>query len=98
MQQNSPTFTSFTVNPAPHLERLRTTRQPLFLTVDQGDEVVVLDADTFQQTRLRSEQMEELLATREAVDDAIAGRNCRSGEEFWAEFDAKMTNTPGTDG
>ena len=98
MAHNIQTFDSFTVNPAPHLERLRATRQPLFLSVDQGDEVVVLDADTHRQTRLRSEQMEELLATREAVEDAVAGRNCRSADEFWAEFEAEMTNTPGTDG
>ena len=68
-----------------HLERLRETRTPEVLTINGQAEVVLLDAQTYQELCTRLEQAEFLTAVRAGYAAAERGET-RPAEAFFAEF------------
>lgn len=60
-------LTEFQRNAREHIQRLRRTRRPAVLTVNGKAEVVVQDAESYQELLDRMEQMETLLAIQEGL-------------------------------
>ena len=81
-------LTDFLRNHKAHLARLKETRTPEVLTVNGRAEVVVLDAQSYQELLDRLHHMETIAAIQEGVASAERGE-LEPAEQVFAEMKAK---------
>jgi hypothetical protein len=81
-------LTDFLRNHKTHLARLKETKTAEVLTVNGHAEVVVLDADAYQELLDRLHHMETLTAIQEGIASAERGE-LESAEHVFAEMKAK---------
>jgi len=67
-------LSNFTSNPAPFLEKLRQSGQPLVLTVEGHGDIVLQDAAAFRRGQQQLERMETIAAVKEGLRDVAEGR------------------------
>jgi len=67
-------LSNFASNPAPYLEKLRQSGEPLVLTVEGQGEVVVQDAAAFRRFHQQLDRLETIVAVREGLRDVAEGR------------------------
>jgi len=79
---------NFTNDPQRFLEKLRQSGEPLLLTEEGKDGVVVQDAATYQRFLQRVDQLEAIAAIKEGLQDMAAGRT-RPMREVMAELARK---------
>lgn len=72
--QESDSLSSFTANPARHLHKLRQTGEPLVLTIEGQDDIVVQDAAAYQRMLEAVDRLEMIAAVKEGLADVAAGR------------------------
>ena len=66
-------LTAFKRNTTEYLERLKKSRNPLVLTVNGKAEMVVLDAESYQEILDRIEYAETVKALKEGIDSIARG-------------------------
>lgn len=81
-------LTDFLRNHKTHVARLKETRAPEVLTVNGKAEVVVQDAESYQEMVARLRHMETLAAIREGLDSAERGE-LKDAAQVLAETKAK---------
>ena len=81
-------LTDFLRNHKVHLARLRQTRAPEVLTVNGRAEIVVQDAESYQDLLERLHHMETVTAIREGIESAERGE-LKPAEQVFAEMKAK---------
>ena len=81
-------LTDFLRNHKAHLTRLKETRTPEILTVNGRAEVVMLDAESYQELVDRLHHMETVAAIREGIASAERGE-MKPAEQVFAEMKAK---------
>ena len=86
--QNIHSLTDFLRNHKSHMARLKETRLPAALTVNGKAEVVLLDAETYQEMANKIERMETIAAIREGLASAERGE-LKPVEQVYAEMRAK---------
>lgn len=79
---------SFTNDPRRFLEKLRRNGQPILLTDEGENGVVVQDAASYQRFLERVDQLETIAAVKEGLQDVAAGRT-RPMREALAELAEK---------
>jgi PHD/YefM family antitoxin component YafN of YafNO toxin-antitoxin module len=67
-------LSNFASNPAPYLEKLRQSGEPLLLTVEGQGEVVVQDAAAFRRFQQLVDRLETIVAVKEGLRDVAEGR------------------------
>ena len=67
MINTTQSLTDFKQNPTPFVEELKKSKTPLVLTVDGKAEVVVLDADAYQEILDKIEYTDNVNAIKEGV-------------------------------
>jgi PHD/YefM family antitoxin component YafN of YafNO toxin-antitoxin module len=85
-------LTDFLRNHKTHLARLKDTRTPEVLTVNGRAEVVVLDADSYQEMVDRLHHLETIAAIQEGIASAERGE-LKSAEQVLAEMKARQALT-----
>jgi PHD/YefM family antitoxin component YafN of YafNO toxin-antitoxin module len=65
---------NFTTNPGPFLEKLRRSGEPLLLTAEGQEGVVVQDAASYQRMLEEVDRLEAIAAIKEGLRDVLAGR------------------------
>lgn len=78
----------FLANHEEHLARLKESRAPEILTIDGRAELVLQDANSYQQLLTRLNEIEDLMAVREGLAQADRGEG-QLAEEAFAELRAK---------
>lgn len=78
----------FQANMPDRLAQLRETGEPLLLTVDGKTELVVQDAESYQQLLARIDRLEALVGIRGGLKDHQEGRS-KSFEDFAKEKQEK---------
>ena len=86
-------LSSFANNPQSFLARLRQSGEPILLTDNGEDQIVVQDAASYQQFLERMERLETIAAVRESMQDVAAGRT-QPLREALAELAAKHQLPP----
>ena len=81
-------LTDFLRNHKTHLMRLKETKTPEVLTVNGKAELVVLDADSYQQMADRLHHLDTLAAIREGLASAERGE-MKDAEQVFAEMKTK---------
>ena len=81
-------FADFQANIPDRVAHLRATGQPLMLTIDGKAELIVQDAESYQQLLSRIDYLEAIVGVRKGLQDMAEGR-LRPFEEFAAEKRAK---------
>lgn len=81
-------LTDFLRNHKAHVARLKESRTPEVLTVNGRAELVVQDAESYQQLLDRLHHMETLTAIREGIASAERGE-LKPAEQVFAEMQAK---------
>ena len=81
-------LTDFLRNHKTHLARLKETRTPEVLTVNGRAEVVVVDAESYQELLDRLHHLETIAAIQEGIASAERGE-LESAEQVFAEMKAK---------
>ncbi len=81
-------LTDFLRHHKAHLERLKETKQPEVLTVNGRAEVVVLDAESYQEILDRLYRLETIAAVRDGIASAERGE-LEPAEQVFAELKAK---------
>jgi len=81
-------LTDFKRNTTEHLDKLRSSRKPLVLTVNGKAECVVLDADSYQELIDRIEYAESVRAIQEGID-SVAKYGARPAREALNELAEK---------
>jgi len=81
-------LTDFLRNHKAHVARLKESRTPEVLTVNGRAELVVQDAESYQQLLDRLHHMETLTAIREGIASAERGE-LKAAEQVYAEMQAK---------
>ena len=81
-------LTDFLRNHKEYVARLKETRTPEILTVNGKAELVVLDAESFQEMTDRLERMETIAAIREGLAAAERGE-LKPAEQVFAEMKAR---------
>lgn len=71
---HSDTIANFANNPAPILEKLRRSSEPMLLVQDGAGDIVVQDATSYQHMLDKMDQLESLAAIKESLQDMAAGR------------------------
>jgi PHD/YefM family antitoxin component YafN of YafNO toxin-antitoxin module len=71
---DSDSLSNFTSNPAPFLEHLRRSGEPLLLTMEGEGKVVVQDAASYQRMLETVDRLEAIAAIKEGLSDVAAGR------------------------
>ena len=82
-------LTDFLRNHKAHLARLKETRTPEVLTVNGRAEVVVLDAESYQELLERLYHMETVAAIQEGIASAERGE-LKPAAQVFAEMQAKF--------
>src|SRR5688500_6928462 len=70
----SESLSQFTANPAPIIEKLRQSGEPLLLTAEGQAAVVVQDAASYQRMLDAVARLETIAAVKEGLADVAAGR------------------------
>lgn len=85
--QNTESLNEFQRNAAQFAEQLKKSHQPLILTIDGRAELVVLDAETYQEMLVKAEYAENVQAIREGVEsfERGEGRPAREALEELAQ-------------
>ena len=86
--RNVHSLTDFLRNHKSHVARLKETKSPEILTVNGKAEVVIQDANSYQEMVERLRRMETLTAIREGLDSAERGET-KNAEQVFAEMKAK---------
>ena len=86
--QNIHSLTDFLRNHKSHMARLKETRLPAALTVNGKAEVVLLDAETYQEMANKIERMETIAAIREGMA-AVKRGDVQPADQFFEEMFAK---------
>jgi prevent-host-death family protein len=73
IEQSEP-LSNFTNDPAPILEKLRKSGEPLLLTRNGHEEIVVQDAASYRRILAEVDRLETLAAVKEGLRDVAAGR------------------------
>lgn len=73
--QDTESLNEFQSNPAFYTERLKQSQQPLVLTVDGRAELVVLDAETYQEILAKVEFADTVQALKEGIADFERGES-----------------------
>jgi PHD/YefM family antitoxin component YafN of YafNO toxin-antitoxin module len=81
-------LTDFLRNHKVHMARLKETRMPEVLTVNGRAEVVIQDAESYQELLDRLHHMETLAAIREGIASAERGE-LKPAEQVFAEMQAR---------
>ena len=81
-------LTDFLRNHKTHVTRLKETKTPEILTVNGRAEVVIQDADSYQDLLERLRHMETVAAIREGIASAERGE-LKPAEQVFAEMKAK---------
>ena len=81
-------LTDFLRHHKAHLARLKETRTPEVLTVNGRAEVVIQDAESYQELLDRLHHMETLAAIREGIASAERGE-LKPAEQVFAEMQAR---------
>lgn len=81
-------ITDFQRNPKGILGKLKSSENPIVLTVNGKAELVVQDAQSYQKLLDKLQAAEDLEAIRKGLSQSLSGAG-RPIEEFFAEFDAK---------
>ncbi len=81
-------LTDFLRNHKTHLARIKETRSPEVLTVNGRAEIVLLDAESFQEMMERLDRIETIEAIREGLASAERGE-MKPAEQVYAEMRAK---------
>lgn len=79
--QNIQSLTSFKRNTSESVKRLKKNKSPLVLTVNGKAELVVLDANEFEQILEQMERAEIIAGIRRGLDD-VANNRMMSSDEF----------------
>ena len=85
---NIHSVTDFQRNPKGILGKLKTSKRPVVLTVNGKAELIVQDAESYQQLLDKVEAAEDLEAIRRGLEQSLAGQG-RPAAEFFQEFEAK---------
>ena len=85
---NIHSVTDFQRNPKAILGKLKESKGPVVLTVNGKAELIVQDAESYQQLLDKVEAAEDLEAIRQGLAQSLAGKTT-SFEEFSKEFEAK---------
>lgn len=80
--------TDFQRNPKAVLAQLKGSKSPAVLTVNGKAELVVQDAESYQQLLGKVQAAEDSEAIKEGLRQSLAGEG-RPAEDFFAEFEAK---------
>ena len=91
--QLSDTLSNFTSDPARYLEQLRRSGEPLLLTVEGENGLVVQDAASYQRCLELIDRLETLAAVKQGLADVAAGRT-RPMREAIAELASKHGLAP----
>jgi PHD/YefM family antitoxin component YafN of YafNO toxin-antitoxin module len=75
-------LSSFKRNTNTLLQRLKQTRRPMLLTVNGQAEVVLQDAEAYQELLELAERARAIEAVRRGLDDVEAGRTQPAAEAF----------------
>jgi PHD/YefM family antitoxin component YafN of YafNO toxin-antitoxin module len=67
-------LSNFASNPAPYLQTLRQSGEPLVLSVEGQGEVVVQDAAAFRRAQQQLDRLETIAAVKEGMRDVAEGR------------------------
>ena len=86
--QNIHSLTDFLRNHKSHMARLKETRLPEALTVNGKAEVVLMDAETYQEMANKIDRMETINAIREGIASAERGE-LKPVEQVYAEMRTK---------
>jgi prevent-host-death family protein len=89
-------LSNFASNPAPYLEKLRQSGEPLVLTVEGQGEVVVQDAATFRRFQQQLDRLETIAAVKAGLRDVAEGRT-QPMRKALAEIAAKHELPPAQD-
>lgn len=81
-------ITDFQRNPKGILGKLKTSKNPIVLTVNGRAEIVVQDAISYQSLLDKLQQAEDLEAIRNGLAQSFAGHGTPI-ETFFAEFEAE---------
>jgi len=81
-------LTDFLRNHKAHMSRLKKTRKPEVLTVNGRAEIVMIDADSYDDLMGRLHHMETLTAIREGIASAERGE-LKPAEQVFSEMKAK---------
>ena len=87
--QNIHPLTDFLRNHKSHMARLKETRTPEILTVNGRAEVIVQDAQSYQEMVERLRHMETVAAIREGIASAER-RELKDGAQVYAEMTTKF--------
>jgi prevent-host-death family protein len=79
----------FQRNPSEYLDRVRKTREPLFLTANGRSEIVLMDAESYQRMIDTIDYVEAVEGVRRGLEDVEAGRT-RPASEFFEELRQKF--------
>lgn len=82
-------MSDFVRNARAHADRLRTTRRPEVLTLNGAAELVVQNADAYQELLDRIDELETLAALNEAAGEIDRGEG-RSAEEAEARLRERL--------
>ena len=85
---NIHSVTDFQRNPKGILGKLKTSKRPVVLTVNGKAELIVQDAESYQQLLDQVEAAEDLEAIRRGLEQSLAGQG-RPAAAFFQEFEAK---------
>lgn len=85
---NTHSVSDFQLNPIGILGQLKSTHIPVILTVDGKPELVVQDAESYQQLLDKVEAAEDLEAVRQGLEQSLRGQ-VRPAAEFFRDFEAK---------
>lgn len=67
-------LSDFTSDPGRLVEKLRDSGGTIFLTVNEEEEIVVLDIASYDKMRRQQERAETIAAVKESMEDIAAGR------------------------
>ncbi|MDR3709497.1 MAG: type II toxin-antitoxin system Phd/YefM family antitoxin [Capsulimonadaceae bacterium] len=82
-------LTDFKRNTADYMQQLKETKRPVVLTVNGKAEIVVQDADSYQDLLDKAEQMETIEGIRRGLEDMRTGQ-MRPAAEVFADMRRKL--------
>ena len=92
MTNTTQSLIEFKQNPALYVEELKKSKTPLVLTVDGKAEIVMLDADAYQEILDKIEYAESVRDIKEGIESFEKGEG-RTADEAFAEL-AKKYDIP----
>lgn len=74
--------------------QLKKTRQPIVLTVNGKADMVVIDADSYDEYLREKDRLDMIASVNHGIDDMRAGRT-KPAEQVFREFEEKYKNLLG---